>query len=111
MSTALLNQDFGSESEGEEFNPAPADDSDNEAGSDVDGKAYPKTNGHKGNADMKNEDEIDVKENAGGDDGEDEDEEAEEDEEDEEDAISVCRERYHSSDTSNCTTGASPQTG
>ncbi len=30
-SAALLDQDFGSESEDDNFNPAPADDSDNEA--------------------------------------------------------------------------------
>lgn len=33
--SSLLNQDFGSESEGDDFNPAPASDSDNEAGGDA----------------------------------------------------------------------------
>jgi transcription elongation factor SPT5 len=36
-SAALLDQDFGSESEDETFNPAPAEDSENDAGGDSDG--------------------------------------------------------------------------
>ncbi|KAL8824622.1 MAG: hypothetical protein Q9191_004932 [Dirinaria sp. TL-2023a] len=36
MSATLLDQDFGSESEDDNFNPAPADESDNEAGGDSD---------------------------------------------------------------------------
>ena len=35
-SAALLNQDFGSESEDDNFNPAPAEDSDNDAAGDSD---------------------------------------------------------------------------
>ncbi|KAL8947869.1 MAG: hypothetical protein Q9222_005896 [Ikaeria aurantiellina] len=44
-SSALLDQDFGSESEDDNFNPAPADDSDHEAAgdSDVDQDANPKS--------------------------------------------------------------------
>lgn len=36
MSAALLNQDFGSESEDDNFNPAPANDSDDDAAGDSD---------------------------------------------------------------------------
>lgn len=35
-SAALLDQDFGSESEDDNFNPAPADDSDNDAAGESD---------------------------------------------------------------------------
>ena len=47
-SAALLNQDFGSESEDDNFNPAPADDSDNEAAGNSDDEVSPKpaTNGN-----------------------------------------------------------------
>lgn len=94
MSAALLNQDFGSESEGEEFNPAQADDSGNEGGSDLDGKAFPATNGRKKDAGAKGEGGDDDKGNARDDDGLEEDQaEADDDEdEDEEEAISVCPE-------------------
>ncbi len=46
-SAALLDQDFGSESEDENFNPAPADESDNEAAGDSDAEvsSKPTTNG------------------------------------------------------------------
>ena len=92
MSAALLSQDFGSESEGEEFNPAPADDSENDAGSDAGEQSPPKTNGRKSSAELKDEDEEDAKGNVvnEGDDDDEEEGDAEEDE-DEEDAISVCR--------------------
>lgn len=97
MSAALLNQDFGSESEGEEFNPAPADDSGNEAGSDVDGRAPPTINGHKRHAGAKDEDEENVRGNAmddngeeEGEDGADDDDDDDEEEENEDEAISVC---------------------
>ena len=44
MSTdALLDQDFGSESEDDNFNPAPADESDNEVPGDSDHEARPST--------------------------------------------------------------------
>lgn len=41
-SAALLDQDFGSESEDDNFNPAPADDSDNEAAGDSDAEVSSK---------------------------------------------------------------------
>lgn len=46
-SAALLDQDFGSESEDDNFNPAPADDSDNEAagGSNAEVNSKPAANG------------------------------------------------------------------
>lgn len=46
-SAALLGQDFGSESEDENFNPAPADESDNEAAGDSDAEVNiePNSNG------------------------------------------------------------------
>ena len=99
MSAALLNQDFGSESEGEEFNPAPADDSDNEVGSNASDDPPPKTNGRKSSKGLKDEDDEDRKTNGADDGDEDEgardgaeggEEEEEDDDEDEEDAISVC---------------------
>ena len=96
MSAALLNQDFGSESEGEEFNPAQADDSDNEAGSDAGERPPPKTNGRKSSADLKDEDEEDAKRGVvgeGDDEEEDDEDEEEEEEEDEGDAISVRQKR------------------
>ena len=95
MSAALLNQDFGSESEGEEFNPAPADDSDNEAGSGAGDQAPPRLNGRKSSVELKGEDEEDAKEDVVGE-GEDEeaDDEDAEEEEDEEDAISVRLQQY-----------------
>lgn len=44
MSTgALLDQDFGSESEDDNFNPAPADESDNEVAANSDPDARPST--------------------------------------------------------------------
>lgn len=46
-SAALLDQDFGSESEDDNFNPAPADDSDNDAAGESDNEVTerPRTNG------------------------------------------------------------------
>lgn len=46
-SAALLDQDFGSESEDDNFNPAPADDSDNDAAGENDNAVTerPRTNG------------------------------------------------------------------
>ncbi len=113
MSAALLNQDFGSESEGEEFNPAPADDSGNEAGSDVDERVPPTANGHKRHADAKDEDDENVKSNVlGGDEGEEEDEDvADVDDDDEEEAISVCWTSAPHSDTINFIPGSSTQEG
>ena len=48
-SAALLDQDFGSESEGDNFKPAPAEDSDNDAAGDSDVEEFPvgQVNGNK----------------------------------------------------------------
>ena len=107
--TSLLNQDFGSESEDDDFNPAPAEDSGNEAGSDAEpsmnGKGSLQSSKARTNGDLTNgqsaskssktpkeededEDEADADDAAG---GKDNDEDDEEDEEDEEEAISVSR--------------------
>ena len=109
---SLLNQDFASESEDDDFNPAPAQDSDNEVASDEDvtsskehrsvprsptSKIHgPKTNGaSKGKSlgdtnggDRSVADEEDDEEDEDGKDGE-EDEEDEDEDEDEEEAITV----------------------
>ena len=45
-SAALLEHDFGSESEDDNFNPAPAEDSDNDAAGDSDEDVNQKTNGN-----------------------------------------------------------------
>ncbi len=45
-SAALLDQDFGSESEDDNFNPAPAEDSDNDAAGDSDEEINVKPNGN-----------------------------------------------------------------
>ena len=101
MSSAdFLNQDFGSESEDDNFNPAPAGDSDNDAAGDSDGElnVTTKVNGTSqrkrplGQRNAGEEDE-DIKddgiEDADGVGDEDDDEDEEEEDEDEEEAISV----------------------
>lgn len=45
-STALLEQDFGSESEDDNFNPAPADESDNDAAGESDADSNAKKSTH-----------------------------------------------------------------
>ncbi|CEL10756.1 Putative Transcription elongation factor SPT5 [Aspergillus calidoustus] len=91
MSRNLIDQDFGSDEEDDDFNPAPAEESDNE---EVDrGQA-----GHRGRDDnARNRDDDEDRENeAGGDEdeeddddrGEDDDEEEAEEDEEDEDAVS-----------------------
>lgn len=46
-SAALLDQDFGSESEDDNFNPAPAEDSDNDAAGESDADSNSKRLTHK----------------------------------------------------------------
>lgn len=107
MSAALLEQDFGSESEDDNFNPAPADESDNEAGgdSDTEPNSKPITNstdrGRRSSAEntgrvkspehepnVEDEDEGDDVNGVGDQEDEDDDED-EDEEEDEDDAITV----------------------
>ena len=98
MSTAnLYDADFGSESEGEDFNPEPAVASDDEGGAgSEEGAVRPstKTNGANGpkhsrqEADEEDEDEERLDDGLEVVNGDDEDEDDEEDEEDE-DAVSV----------------------
>lgn len=74
MSTnALLDQDFGSESEDDNFNPAPADESDNENVAGPDAKDEPTsrsnfriTNGHDAESDGLEEENADDDKNSGG---------------------------------------------
>ena len=85
---ALLNQDFDSESEGEEFNPAAEQDEEVAAGSDgeEDTSRPPRTNGRNGDGIGIGEDEDALN---GEDDGLPEDEEDEEEEDEDEEDISV----------------------
>ena len=104
MSTAnLYDADFGSESEGEDFNPEPAVASDDEGGPGSDEEAArPSTktnraNGRKnGRKEANEEDEDEERLDDGLEvvNGEDEDDEDDEEDEDDEDAISV-RETGH----------------
>ena len=103
MSGTLLDHDFGSESEDDNFNPAPADESDNEGEVDAIATTKAVTNGTQrqgpaseeeegsgrspaGVANGEEDDHGDEELNGGeaGDDNEDEDEDEEEDEDDEE---------------------------
>ncbi|KAL8997939.1 MAG: hypothetical protein Q9169_002932 [Polycauliona sp. 2 TL-2023] len=66
MSTgALLEQDFGSESEDDNFNPAPADESDNEVAADSDPDARPTTNSGTDRRKSRQSEPEDVKEEDG----------------------------------------------
>ena len=107
MSAALLEQDFGSESEDDNFNPAPADESDNEAGGDSETEPSSKPitsnieRGRRSSAEhagrvrspeqeqnVEDEDEGDDLNGVGDQEDEDDDEDEDEDE-DEDDAITV----------------------
>lgn len=113
---SLLDQDFGSESEDDNFNPAPADESDNEVTRGPDGDVSIKrsgserrgssigsidspeslrkksgareANGHRSNRANAEEDAEDEEE-VNGSDRDDDDEEEEDDDEDEEEAVTV----------------------
>lgn len=112
-SNAILNQDFGSESEDDNFNPAPADESDNEINGDADARLGINANKsrQKESNGIKNEDREDSKDSParrfngpglvkddddedidgeGAEDGEDEDEDdQDDDDDDEEEVVSV----------------------
>lgn len=110
-SNAILNQDFGSESEDDNFNPAPADESDNEINGDGEAPdASSGINNNKSRPDgsngVKSEDEKDSParsfngpgltredpgeeiDGEGGEDGEEEDEDDQDDDDDEEEVVS-----------------------
>ena len=96
MDPSLLNADFGSDSEDDNFNPAPAIDSDDEEGAQtdagVDANKTKSTNDQVAEdnqeVDGDNEDQDDAAD-AVHDDDDEEEEDEEEDDEDDEDAVSV----------------------
>lgn len=101
MSRTVLDQDFGSESEDENFNPAPADESDNEGEADTKVSSKVPTNGterrrssggDRGSLGSPGEEVNGEDDNRGNEDvngAGDEDEEEEEDEEDDEIIVEV----------------------
>lgn len=103
MSRTVLDQDFGSESEDDNFNPAPADESDHEGEADAEVTSKPTANGterrrssgaDKGSLRSPREDANGEDEDHGDEDADgagDEDEEDEEDEEDDEIIVRIRR--------------------